>query len=669
MEGPYLAYDSHESDDSVGGNDDGLVSPGEVIELDVTLVNTGPDAAVDVVGLLTSGDAYVTVTDSTASYGTIAGGGFGTNATPYRFEVDETAPNGHGLAFSFAASDAGEGSWGINIPALQISAADLEQVGVVVDDGGSGGNGNGVLEAGESAWLEITLENTGAIDVDYVTAVLSEVNGYLAVTDGDGTFGSIPSGMSAPCETHSFRVSVSPTAPPSYDVSLALAATGDGGTYEHNEDLTIELTLGGVANEGPCGPDSYGYFAYDTSDGWTGQAPTYDWVEITGVGDQVISVTNQDAATTARPLPFTFQYYGTNYTQVSICSNGFLAMGITDYRLGDNSAIPSPHGAAAMVSPFWDDLSPNVAGDIYEWYDSANDRYIVQFDEVVHYSGSNPETFEVIFYDPAVYGTTTGDGIIVMQYEDVSLVSQCTIGIENPGQTDGIQYVYNNSYDPCAAAVVDGQAIKYTTEGPTAPPVWLVIAGSEIDDSEGGNGNGFAEPGETIDITLTIENRGLSSAPAVSATISTLDPDATIVNGTASFGSIAGGGMAVNAAPLTVTIAAEPADPTIEFDVHLATGLRYDSWDVLVLDIVLDRHRARRKRHRGGRGSDGVRPSAERTEPVPRRHGDRVRSACAFACVPRGVQRGRAEGGERGRRRVRRRPPHGSVGRARLVRT
>jgi hypothetical protein len=345
-----------------------------------------------------------------------------------------------------------------------------------------------------------------------------------------------------------------------------------------------------MGTAGPCGPDAYGYYAYDSTDIWTGQAPVYEWVDITGVGSLITDITNADAMITTLDLPFVFRYYGTNYTQVSVCSNGFLAMGFEDYLLGDNSGIPDIHGPASMIAPFWDDLDPSNSGDIYQWFDSANHRWIVQFDEVVHYGGNYPETFQVIFYDVNAYPTTTGDGVLVFQYQTASYVWENTVGIENFPETVGIQYVYDLNYDPCAAPITNESAIKFTSEPPGAPPLWLVVEESDVDDTVGGNGNGFAEPGETVDITLTLRNLGDRTASGVTASIATSDPDATIVNGSVSFGDIDPSASAVSTSPFTVTIAAEPTGDTIEFDFHVSatTGARYDTWDIVTLVLTLD---------------------------------------------------------------------------------
>ncbi|MCD4689875.1 hypothetical protein K8S17_00270, partial [bacterium] len=322
VDGPFLQYDSASPDDS-GGNNDGLVSPGETIALTVTLENSGPDDATNTQGILRSNDMYVTLIDTTSSYGTIVSGNTGDNATDFTFEVDASCPDGHELGLTlYATADAARGAWTILVPNVTVAAADLNVTTVVVDDSGAGGDGDGVLEPGETAWLNVTLTNGGALGLTGVTGTLSSTDGYVSVTDGEGGFGDIAAGGNGSNTTNSYRVSASPSVPPAHELSFEIAAAGDAPTYSYAATIGFTEAIGGTATQSPTGPDAYGYYAYDDTDTGTGQAPVYDWVEITSVGSIISAITNADAATTTLSLPFTFKYYGTNYTQVSVCSNG-----------------------------------------------------------------------------------------------------------------------------------------------------------------------------------------------------------------------------------------------------------------------------------------------------------------------------------------------------------
>jgi hypothetical protein len=76
--------------------------------------------------------------------------------------------------------------------------------------------------------------------------------------------------------------------------------------------------------------------------------------------------------------------------------------------------------------------------------------------------------FQVVLYDPDYYPTETGDGDIIMYYKNVEMPENCTIGIENHTQDVGIEYVFNNNYNPTASGIMNNFAIRFTTEPPFA---------------------------------------------------------------------------------------------------------------------------------------------------------------------------------------------------------
>jgi hypothetical protein len=254
-----------------------------------------------------------------------------------------------------------------------------------------------------------------------------------------------------------------------------LAATTIDGLYA----FTREMWIGPSITALPSGPDTYGYQAYDHTDG--PELPVYQWVEISadsgGLGTAVPFTT--DDSTFVYALPFTFNYYGIGYDQLSIGANGWVAPGSV---IGDdysNSAIPNSDGPQRMIAAYWEDLSPQRtnSGRVWYWYDAANHRYIVEWNHVEQWAPLGSfETFQVILYDPDFYPTSTGDGRIKVQYKDMSAAVQNegTVGIENSEETIGIQYKFDGAYDMHAVAVSNHTALLYTT--PTSiPPVDVTL--------------------------------------------------------------------------------------------------------------------------------------------------------------------------------------------------
>ena len=130
--------------------------------------------------------------------------------------------------------------------------------------------------------------------------------------------------------------------------------------YESNS--IVEVQIGEPTINDPVGPDAHGYYIYDSGDiGYT-LAPTYNWVEIDnrygGSGSHLSSLNdsgnNNDDVETVE-LPFTFKFYGQEYDQISICSNGWAAMGESTLQSFRNYQIPGVGGPSKMIAVFWDD--------------------------------------------------------------------------------------------------------------------------------------------------------------------------------------------------------------------------------------------------------------------------------------------------------------------------
>jgi hypothetical protein len=215
----------------------------------------------------------------------------------------------------------------------------------------------------------------------------------------------------------------------------------------------------------PTGPDQYGYYAYENLD-YSELAPDYDWIEIdpNAGGSGTLIVMTQDDETQYFALPFDFTYYGISYDSVSVCGNGWLAMGHVDTADYSNSPIPSLDGPEAMIAPFWEDLSPQNGGTMSYAYLSQEHIWVVEWHDAPQFLPANTfESFQIVLYDPQYWQTPTGDGEIMFQYTRVSDPTTITVGIENETETDGLQLLFDNAYAPSAATLEAGRAILLTT--------------------------------------------------------------------------------------------------------------------------------------------------------------------------------------------------------------
>ncbi len=175
--------------------------------------------------------------------------------------------------------------------------------------------------------------------------------------------------------------------------------------------------------------------------------------ELTEISDEI----EEDDDVITRDLPFEFNWYNQAFSQVSICSNGWISMGSTDQFIARNWRFPGPLGPSNMIAPFWDDLI-TTNGGVYTYNDVSNDRYIVQWDCYTLFDNT-PEKFQLHLY---------GSGEILFIYNDVTAVddnyefqhgSYFTTGFEGNDSTCGFEYAFGNNYKPEYQIIEDGMKI------------------------------------------------------------------------------------------------------------------------------------------------------------------------------------------------------------------
>jgi hypothetical protein len=341
--------------------------------------------------------------------------------------------------------------------------------------------GSNVLEPGETSDIKIELNNSGTTNALSVSGTITCASPFVEIEDASGTWTIVNSGESSMNGDDHFQIrTLEETIPGAIAHLIVSLETEDG--YLSNSIL--EVQIGTPTVNDPVGPDSHGYYIYDNEDIDYLLAPTYEWVEIDaregGPGQHLSSLTdsgnNQDDVETIS-LPFTFRFYGEDYDEISISSNGWIAMGETELESFRNYEMPGVGGPAKMIAVFWDDLKLSNGGRVYTWYDEVDKKFYVEWSRARTYQNNSLETFQAVLYDPSYYVTPTGDGEILMQYETFNNTSYgsyswdqihgayCSVGIEDHTMTRGLQYTFDNTYHPAAMPLNDEKALLITTRG------------------------------------------------------------------------------------------------------------------------------------------------------------------------------------------------------------
>ncbi|KPK64210.1 hypothetical protein AMJ83_02985, partial [candidate division WOR_3 bacterium SM23_42] len=181
--GPYITAGSYTTDD---GNN-GQPNPGETIDFGVWAKNIGVTTAYSVYGLLSESDPYVTLGIDSSWYGNIVPDDSAFSTPYYTFTIADSCPNGHNINFTADFCDNNDSVWTSNIGIMVYAPVLVHQECALV-----GGNGNGLLEPGETLDLLITLENQGSATAADVAASIATVDAYLTILTDTSSYGDIP---------------------------------------------------------------------------------------------------------------------------------------------------------------------------------------------------------------------------------------------------------------------------------------------------------------------------------------------------------------------------------------------------------------------------------------------------------------------------------------------
>ena len=494
----YVSYSEIVIDDDIlgqsWGNGDGNVNPGEVIELGVSLRNYGDQTtATNINSILNTQDPMVSIADSTQTFPDLLPGSESEIIPAYVFSVSENSRDGSELPFYLEVT-AYEGVWNSYLP-VSVQAPDVVYQTYTVQDS------NGIMDPGDIADLEVSIFNDGALGCDSITGSLYCENDFIEILQSESGYGNVMAGASS--AGNSYSVEVSPEIVTGAMVPFEIRFTGANG---YLDTTSFIVQIGTVTDSDPSGPDEYGYYALDNTDIEYSGCPEYDWIEIdpnepghqyAGIQIPLTDFGYQEDDTELEHLPFDFVYYGESFDQISVCSNGWMAMGDQSYYTNfRNWYIPSTLGPYSLISPFWDDLILGLSPPkrVYKYYDADGHRYIVEWNVINYAPGNYPERFQAVLFDPLYHQTGTGDGMIIFQYETVyNVFGQssdnhfATIGIKSPDNLSGLEYSYWNHYSPGAAQLESGRAIKFTTDPPIREETALiedltiVISGNNVE--------------------------------------------------------------------------------------------------------------------------------------------------------------------------------------------
>ena len=233
--GPYLTYGSHTilSDD----NSDGKLNPGETVSFKVVLENVGVDAAQGVQVSLSTDSPYLSISQGTSAFPDIPADQSRESVSAYVVQIADTVPDQASikLYLDWATTNKTGGQTffreTLHAPTLSLAGYTL-----------SGGNGDDILDPGETVDVLVTLDNTGSGQAQSVALELYSQHQDITVDAGLATFGDIPGTTSATNAAGQLTISASAAIQTGDRIMLPVKLTTSGHLYDY---ALISLVVGG----------------------------------------------------------------------------------------------------------------------------------------------------------------------------------------------------------------------------------------------------------------------------------------------------------------------------------------------------------------------------------------------------------------------------------------
>jgi uncharacterized repeat protein (TIGR01451 family) len=177
-------------------------------------------------------------------------------------------------------------------------------------------------------------------------------------------------------------------------------------------------------------------------------------------GTEVTALTGEDDAYKCDiDIGFTFNYYGTDYTQLCASTNGFVTFDALGSSYYTNQPLTSTTGSpTTLIAPYWADLMSHNSQEMVltGTVGSAPDReFVIQWTNFGFFNDNTPlGTFQIILYETS---NNVRFQYRKMVHPDKGFGKIGTVGLRNSA-TQYTQHAYNSG----TATLSDGQSLLFT---------------------------------------------------------------------------------------------------------------------------------------------------------------------------------------------------------------
>lgn len=617
------------------GNGDADINPGETIDITITTENLSEGALTNVSSVLSTTSPYVTIGNANETIAVIPA--TGTATTTFHINIDPATPDDTHIIFSHVASTTEHTSptYMVSIDVFEVASPRFEKVSdsYVI----SGGNDDNTIDPGETVTLTIIDENIGRADAPDVVSQLTTYYTPAVATNGTINVGTIeageqyasvftinigadvPIGTIIPYVHHIFSTTDARAdrIDTLYLTVGSSEATEDweSGTFTQFEWVNNSQYPWTIVND----PDEAVGGSYYAKSGNAGRRNTESNLELTiDCTDGEISFFSKVAA---RANYGFFRFYIDGVQQYEV-SNGVQSSGgwggtYTDTCTWQYHAFPITAGSHTIKFAYVRNNSgQNTAYgsdcaklDNITWPTADGEIAPMPEGLLITNAGlnanSNGYELETSNFDVSLENSSTTD------LEDITLTMTTTSPVLN--LTDATETVASIAggetldltgiFAGDIAAVADGHVVNCTVTAdylmenvPTQrtynfsftvhSAILQDMTHSEVITE--GNDDEEINPGETIEITITTNNIGVTGINGVTSELMTTSSYATIVNATQTIDNIAANGTASTV--YTVNIDPSTPDNTNIVFTHTASeavhGNTTLSFSINVLEVA-----------------------------------------------------------------------------------
>lgn len=231
---PFVYLSSFAIDDATGNNN-GQADYDESIQLNTLFHNAGLSDASTVAATLSSADPYISITEPTAFINLIQSDSNASVSGAFAFKIADDVPDGHTTLFNCAVTEPGQPTW--NSPMAILLNAPLPAVNTFTIDDTNGGNGDGYLDPGETATINVGISNDGHSTGYNTLATLSTGNIFVSINNAGYNLGSLAAASDA---TATFEVTVAPNA--TFGITALFTCQVTTGAYHDIDSFTAIIS-------------------------------------------------------------------------------------------------------------------------------------------------------------------------------------------------------------------------------------------------------------------------------------------------------------------------------------------------------------------------------------------------------------------------------------------